>query len=133
MTYLCALQKVENFVYYENISPPDRVFIKIYYMDKVVKKWKVAVIISPGFGSWFYTWNTEHPEMIFHPEIVKKIQEKERITEEFMASIWFPDVYIGSNVNELRIVWLKEWTKFKIDEYDGSESILTGEDLKLTA
>ena len=45
-------------------------------MDKVIVNGKVAVLYSPGYGSGWYTWNQEFPELIFSPAIVKMVIEE---------------------------------------------------------
>lgn len=91
-------------------------------MEKVIRNGKVAVLISPGYGAGFYTWDAPL-EAIFHPTLVDLI-EKEQIQEaiEFVKLMW-PEVYTGG-VKNLKIQWLNEGEQFQIDEYDGSESLI---------
>lgn len=94
-------------------------------MEKVVRDGKVAVLVSPGYGSGWYSWNMDRPECLFTPEIVKLIEEgkREEITAELCEGLFGEDFYIGSNLIDLDIVWLEEGTRFTIEEYDGSERI----------
>jgi len=100
-------------------------------MDKVIREGKVAVLYSPGYGSGWYSWSNSVKEMIFHPELVELIENNryDEITEELIEEL-FPNkgVYIGSNVRELEIKWIPQGTKFRIDEYDGAESVVIMED-----
>lgn len=103
-------------------------------MNKFVEKGKVAVIISPQFGAGWYTWNNYNENLLFDPILVKlvgvlhnhKIDTKEYqdIAERIVkrAEEIEPDGYFS--VSGLSIVWLPVGTKFIIEEYDGSESIL---------
>ena len=45
----------------------------------------------------------------------------------YMA-LWYPDMYTGG-MDSLKIEWLPEGTLFRINEYDGSESIEVKEDM----
>lgn len=102
-------------------------------IEKVIRDGKVAVLYSPGFGAGWYSRNTDHISILFHPKLVEMVEGGKRhlIDEEFMVSIGLPEIYTGG-AEQLKIVWLPEGTHFMIDEYDGSESI-TLLDLKLIA
>jgi hypothetical protein len=91
-------------------------------MNKVVRDGKVAVLYSPGFGAGWYTWNQEHPELIFDPGIVDLLENNKQ--EELLAyvTLKWPDLYLGG-LDDLTIFWMNQGTQFKINEYDGSESI----------
>jgi len=39
----------------------------------------------------------------------------------------YPEIYV-SNYNDLTVGWIPVGTAFRIDEYDGNESIVTKED-----
>lgn len=103
--------------------------------EKYEKNGKVAVIISPGYGAGFSTWNRDHPEMVFDPDIAKLLDVKEfRECESEIRQIVkkkYPDAYF--NPDRLVLVWLEKGTKFYVDEYDGSESIMTEESFIFTA
>lgn len=99
---------------------------------KVVRDGKVAVLISPGFGAGWFTWNTDHQEILFHPKIVKMVESGRRkeITEDWVKKHLKIEIYAGGAI-DLKIRWLKEGTQFKVLEYDGSESLETFEELNL--
>ncbi len=91
-------------------------------------KGQVAVLYSPGYGSGWYTWNLDCPELLFHPALVKMVQEgrqSELNTEKVAELIGNPDFssYCGG-ARDLRIMWLNEGTRFRVDEYDGSEKVV---------
>lgn len=107
-------------------------------MKKVVRGGKVAVLVSSGFGAGWYTWNNDFPQLLFHPDIVRKVEENklEDITEEWLKErkiIKKKDYVYTGGARDLNIQWLKEGTRFEIEEYDGSESLRTLEDLILVA
>ncbi len=95
-------------------------------MEKLWRDGKVAVLYSPGFGAGWYTWNTDHEAIIFHPRIVELVETNQRhkITKEFMEELGFPHIYCGG-AEDLVVEWLPKGTSFQINEYDGSESIQT--------
>ncbi|MDE2425653.1 MAG: hypothetical protein KGO96_07085 [Elusimicrobia bacterium] len=102
-------------------------------MDKVERNGKIAVLISPGFGAGWITWNSEYPECLFDPEIVEMVEKKEHDKiGDFARSKYGNDFYPGGGY-QLQIVWLDKGTKFRVEEYDGSESVTLVEDLTFEA
>ena len=105
-------------------------------MEKVIRDGKVAVLYSPGYGAGWSTWcdNDDLIEtLLFHPLIVEKVEsghEKE-ITSEWLVEQFgeeFEDVYCGGT-NQLEIEWLPKGTAFRIEEYDGFETVITKQQL----
>jgi hypothetical protein len=96
-------------------------------MEKVIKDGYVAVVYSPGFGAGWYTWNQEYPALIFDPTIVKYVEEGDLDNLRAYVGIKFPEVYV-SNFNDLTVKWLPEGTEFRINEYDGNESVVLKQD-----
>lgn len=95
----------------------------------------VAVLYSPGYGAGWSTWAIEHSaNVVFDRRLVELVlnDERDKITEELMSSLGYKDVYVGG-ANMLEIAWLKPGTHFRIDEYDGNESIVTIDNLYYTA
>jgi len=43
-------------------------------MNKLVRDGKVAVLYSPDYGSGWYTWNPNNPELLFDPAIVQLVE-----------------------------------------------------------
>lgn len=104
-------------------------------MEKVIREGKVAVLRSPGFGAGWYSRNTNHKELLFHPKLIEMVEnnKQEEITSEWIEeNLGIPNTYTGG-ARDLVIDWLDEGTPFYIDEYDGSEAIRTGSDLYLIA
>lgn len=91
-------------------------------IKKLSEDGMVAVLYSPGFGAGWYTWNYEYPEILFDPAIVKFV-EKEKFDElATYVELKYPDIYKGG-MQDLKVEWIPEGTLFKVNEYDGSESI----------
>ena len=105
-------------------------------MEKVIRDSNLAVLYSPGYGAGWSTWcyNNDLVEtLLFHPLIVEKVEsglEKEITTEWLVEQFGrdFEDVYCGG-ADQLKIKWLPEGTAFRIDEYDGFETVITNEHL----
>ena len=97
-------------------------------MDKVVRDGQVAVLYSPGYGAGWSTWNQEYGnELVFDPGIVDLVLARKagELPEELEAYITLkhPDAYLGG-VRNLEVKWIPVGTKFRIDEYDGNESVV---------
>jgi hypothetical protein len=109
-------------------------------MNKVIRDGKVAVLYSPGHGAGWYTWNSARGEseeqslsLIFDPILVELVEKRNddnrwEFTQkiEQRAEEILPEGYFGGS-DDLTIAWLPVDSKFIINEYDGSESILTEE------
>ena len=103
-------------------------------MEKVIRNGKVAVLYSPGFGAGWHSWN-ERKELLFHPKLVEMVEnnKQSKITEQWIKeNLGIDNAYCGGAA-DLQIKWLDEGTAFIINEYDGSESIQTLENLTLIA
>lgn len=93
--------------------------------DKVVRDGKVAVLVSPGFGAGWYTWNQQHPELLFMPRVVEMVLNGTSYSEieAYVQSIYGEDeLYVGGAV-DLVVEWVPVGAQFQIEEYDGSESL----------
>ena len=91
-------------------------------MNKLSEDGKVAVLYSPGFGAGWYTWNYEFPEILFDPAIVKFVEKDQRDKLVTYVTLKYPEIYTGG-MTDLTVEWIPEGTLFKVNEYDGSESI----------
>jgi len=79
---------------------------------------EVAVAVSPNFGAGFSTWTDINPmdkrytELILH----KKFDEAKELAKS-------EGQYTGG-IDDCVIRWINKGEKFRIAEYDGSESII---------
>lgn len=93
----------------------------------------MKVLISPGFGAGWSTWN--EPGMATDVRIIdafeRGIGEKEMkqlcIDLGYTGGFEGTEPYMGG-FEQLEIIDVPEGTLFRIDEYDGSESIVTFEE-----
>ena len=105
-------------------------------MEKVIRDGDVAVLYSPGYGAGWSTWCYNYnlvETLLFHPLIVEKVESghANEITTKWLVQQFgedFEDVYCGG-AYKLEIEWLPEGTAFRIDEYDGSETVITNRQL----
>lgn len=99
-------------------------------MDKRFNdKGEVAVIISPGFGAGWYSWNKDFPDCLFDPDIVQMIldgDDKYKIQQS--AEEKWPDGYWSAD--KLKVRWIKPGKSVRISEYDGSESIEVADEVE---
>ena len=107
-------------------------------MEKVVRDGNVAVRISAGWGAGWSTWHG-HKELIFHPKLVELVESGQHnqetvsaVLNELLDKEEAEGIYLGG-VMDLSITWIPKGTKFKIEEYDGSEYIITDKMLNLIA
>ena len=92
-------------------------------VEKLTRDGQVAVLLSPGFGAGWYSWNTNCPAMLFDPEIVQMLLDKKEKNEiKQVAEKKYPSAYLGG-LRDLTVKWLDQGTQFIVDEYDGYESL----------
>ena len=110
-------------------------------MEKVIRDGQVAVLISTGYGAGWSTWHwgDNKETLIFHPKLVEWVESEQptvvaisTILKEILGEKEAEEIYLGG-VEDLTIEWLPEGTKFRIEEYDGKEHIITENDLDLIA
>ena len=90
---------------------------------RVVRDGKVAVIIQSGYGGgWYYKHRTE--AFLFDPVIVEMIEKhvpRSRIYEYCRKNGLDVDEW---GCDDLSITWVPVSAKFRINEYDGQESVV---------
>lgn len=91
-------------------------------MNKLVRDGRVAVLYSPDYGSGWYTWNADTPEILFDPAIIKLLEEEKFDELKTYVTLKYPNMYTGG-LYELQVAWVPEGKQFRINEYDGAESI----------
>jgi hypothetical protein len=92
-------------------------------MEKLVKDGMVAVLVSRGYGAGWSTWMSDYPECLFDPVLAQMIIDgADEMEIATVAQKRYPDAYLGG-LDGLDVEWLPVGTKFRVDEYDGAESI----------
>ncbi|MFZ9079250.1 MAG: hypothetical protein ACO23H_12010 [Alphaproteobacteria bacterium] len=94
-------------------------------IDKVVEDGLVAVLVSPGYGAGWSTWNRGEASMrmTFDPDIVEWVRNGKVGQRVNLEEKYGEDYICQLGWDQLEIVWLPVGTQFSIDEYDGFESI----------
>jgi hypothetical protein len=91
-------------------------------MQKLIKDQKVAVLVSPGFGAGWYSWH-HIEELIYDPCIVEWVEREELDKILTYMELKYPEAYCGG-VEDLTVHWVPVGARFRIDEYDGAESLV---------
>ena len=92
-------------------------------MEKLIKDGRVAVLVSRGFGAGWSTWISDYPECLFDPVLAQMIVDgADEMEIATVAQKRYPEAYLGG-LDGLDVEWLPVGTKFRVDEYDGAESI----------
>jgi hypothetical protein len=106
-------------------------------MTKFTRDNQVAVLYSPGYGAGWSTWaeEAERQLLLFEPDIVQLVLERDSLqitSDEFnkqVEMLWELKQYESyCSPEKLQVTWLHVGTKFRINEYDGSESIMLQQD-----
>lgn len=98
-------------------------------MEKVIRDGMVAILISPKYGAGWYTWNDTSEECLYDPETVAWVEagkpegSRPNWEEKFGKGRYF--CTLGADT--LVVEWLPEGTAFRVEEYDGFESLRTNE------
>ena len=90
--------------------------------EKLERDGMIAVLVSPGFGAGWYSWNPDYQGLLFDKEIVEAVLAKDRAKAIAIAERKYPGCYTGGG-EDLVVNWVAKGTKFEIHEYDGSESL----------
>jgi ABC-type proline/glycine betaine transport system substrate-binding protein len=110
-------------------------------MEKVIRDGHVAVIISNGYGAGWSTWHygSNRETLIFHPKLVELVENNQHnvdtisaVLNELLDKEEVEHIYLGG-VESLKVQWLPEGTKFRIEEYDGAEYVISEYSLDMIA
>jgi hypothetical protein len=103
--------------------------------EKIIRNGKVAVIVSPGYGSGWATGSLEHRDMLlFDRAFVLALEAGVKDIEPVLNARLGPknNVYPGGWCN-CEIEWLDQGTRFSIQEYDGAECLFLIEEIEIIA
>lgn len=88
---------------------------------KLERDGKIAVLVAPGFGAGWSTWNSG-PNLMFDPEMAQAVLDGDNTKAEKIANRKYPEAYMGG-VSSLVVEWVPKGARFEIQEYDGNESL----------
>ena len=91
--------------------------------EKLIKDGKVAVAVSGGWGAGWSTWNDVDPTDARFNALFEKgdWEQAAALCKELEMG------YTGG-ASDVHLEWVLPGTPFFIDEYDGSESLMTEDD-----
>lgn len=95
-------------------------------IEKVVRDGRVAVLVSPGFGAGWSTWTDRElrERVLFDPEVVAWVEGGKQGPLPDMAAKYGDQYFYEGGAGDLMIEWVPLGVKFRIHEYDGSESLI---------
>jgi hypothetical protein len=91
-------------------------------VNKLVRDGRVAVVYSPKYGGGWYSWNPGLLEVLFDPVIVDFVEKQQWEELKVYVTLKYPKIYTGG-MEGLTIEWIPEGTFFRVNEYDGAETI----------
>jgi len=94
-------------------------------------KGEIGVIVSGGFGAGWSSWNSSHRDFLtMDKTLVEMCLQQATIekVENYLESHDI-DIYLGG-WEDCHVEYIPPNTHFNIYEYDGSESIMTADDLR---
>jgi hypothetical protein len=92
---------------------------------KTVKDGMVAVLVSRGYGAGWSTWcyDEKRENMLYDPTLVLMCENKMSLEDmAYYVSVAYPDQYKGG-LDGLYVEWVPQGTRFRINEYDGAETV----------
>jgi len=91
--------------------------------NKLYKDGMTAILVSSGYGAGWSTWMPSYPECVFDPVLAQMVIDDVDYQQMLeYCEMRYPDAYYGG-LEDIEIQWLKPGTLFRINEYDGSESV----------
>lgn len=92
-------------------------------MEKVIRDGKVAVLVSPGHGAGWSTW-ADHEfveRCLFDPLVVAWV-EGGKVGPVPVDQ--YDEYFYDGGARDLEVQWIPEGTRFRVEEYDGYESLI---------
>ena len=92
-------------------------------MNKVIRDGKVAVLVSPGYGAGWYSWHGIE-ELLYDPVVVEMVERDAHSEIEAYVDEVYGDAAQACGAEDLVVAWIPEGARFRVHEYDGSESLI---------
>ncbi len=98
--------------------------------ERVVRDGKVAVLYSPGFGAGWSTWGEDElrDRLLFDPEVVAWVEGGKVGSLPDLEAKYGVDHFYDGGASDLMIRWVPIGSRFRVHEYDGSESVVLFEE-----
>ncbi len=93
-------------------------------MERCVRDGRVAVLVSPGFGAGWFSWHGIEA-LLFDPAVVELVESgaEPSVIEQYCEEVYGDEHYYGG-AGDLIVQWVPVGARFRIHEYDGSESLV---------
>lgn len=96
-------------------------------MDRVIRDGAVAVLVSPGYGAGWSTWADKEFKKwaLFSPAVVEWVEGGKQgdIDEIVKRELGSESHFYTGGAADLEVEWVPQGSSFRIDEYDGSETL----------
>lgn len=96
-------------------------------MNKVIRDGRVAVLYTSAHGAGWYSWH-DIPELLFDPEVVRMIENPDEDEDENTIINYCREKYgtqgYYNGAKSLAIKWIPQGSQFRVQEYDGSETVI---------
>ena len=97
-------------------------------MEKVIKNGQVGVLISPGYGAGWSTWNHDvDPKVMMMDARIIKAWQAGLLKE--LGIIDDDDYVYGGGVSSLTLHWVPIGQEFRVVENDGFEYVQEKEEI----
>lgn len=85
---------------------------------------RVAVLVSPGFGAGWFSWHGIEA-LLFDPAVVELVESgaDSSVIEQYCEELYGDEPYFGG-AGDLIVEWVPVGSRFRVHEYDGSESLV---------
>lgn len=101
--------------------------VEKYYNEN---KTAIAVLVSPGFGAGWSTWNSK--EMAYDKRIIEAFLEDINSDEiEELCKEWGYNSCYAGGWSDVRLEWVPVGEKYYIYEYDGAETLVYEKDMEI--
>lgn len=95
-------------------------------IERLYRDGKTAVLISPGYGYGWSSWNSDNAEFLLHDRLLCQYvldRDYDKVRGRCDAVLGEDEVY--GDLLDLVVVWVPTGAPFYVHEYDGSERIVT--------
>lgn len=98
-------------------------------MKKLIRDDRVAVLVSQGFGAGWFTWHGVEA-LLFDPKVIDMLESGQDGQDivRYCETTYGADSYYGG-IDGLTVQWVPVGVRFYINEYDGSEVLVTEDDM----
>lgn len=91
--------------------------------EKYIDDGRVGILYSPGYGAGWSTWGDS--ALAYDADLVRAFIEGGKDALSKVTAEKYPDAYQGG-LEDIQLEWITQGSSFRINEYDGYESIEYG-------